>query len=456
MKRISALHSSKGIWLALMGLCLFGLASCDKDEVEEAGLTGNGRPVTVRLSISAGSLRDLNATRAAGDDANAAEHEFMNTLYVYIVDAEGNLEYIINNPLADNAEAATGDATTGDCYEYTQDIKLTPGTKTIYAFSNIDLYKDGEKTGKELLEECFGDVGSTVSTESTDALQSFCVDDPAGKIDFKSMFLPMSALEEVTVDASTSEISIELVRLVSKVNITLPTDGIPTGEDSQLTFSGYADRVPLLESRTAEGISREKERTFSLKDYDGQTISFYVNATPEGEPFKVSLTANSTKATVTSCESQTERTDLPRNSIYPLKLTFEDEPEFSIRGWVAAIGSTLSEFKVVYDEKTHHYKIAEGTSRFEFKVTGVTSSEAILQSVVWSKEKGTYSDFFGENPDDKIEWGISGYISASGIGMTCTYNVKVTWKTSQEGNTVTRIYKIVVETIDLMDIEYYP
>lgn len=448
MKRISALHSSKGIWLALMGLCLFGLASCDKDEVEEAGLTGNGRPLTVRLSISAGSLRDLNATRA-GDDANAAEHEFMNTLYVYIVNNESNqLEYIINNPLANNAEAATG-----DCYEYTQDIELTPGTKTIYAFSNIDLYKDGEKTGKELLKECFGDVGSTVST---DALLSFCVDDPAGKIDLDNgMFLPMSAQATVEVDASTSEISIDLVRLVSKVNITLPTDGIPTGEDSQLTFSGYADRVPLLESGTAEGISREKERTFSLKDYNGQTISFYVNATPEGEPFKVSLTANSTKATVTSCESQTERTDLPRNSIYPLKLTFEDvEPKFLFRGWVTPIGYwaeyDLTKPKFYDKTKPNVVNIAEG-SILLLSVIQEDQKEYKLLSQSWELQEAPGLGIYGGTIEGvSVPPGLLVHVTASTGNYYKAY-VTITWETA-EGAHIVRTYEVSINvTIDLTD-----
>lgn len=48
---------------------------------------------------------------------------------------------------------------------------------------------------------------------------------PAEKLDFTTYFIPMSAKQDVTVDASTRIISIGLDRLVSKIRINVkPTD----------------------------------------------------------------------------------------------------------------------------------------------------------------------------------------------------------------------------------------
>ena len=80
--------------LALPLACASLMSSCSDDD--DGGTYDNG-PVTVRLNVSAAQIGDLNGTRAEGDIVPADEHEFINTLKVYIVnDANQNAERICN------------------------------------------------------------------------------------------------------------------------------------------------------------------------------------------------------------------------------------------------------------------------------------------------------------------------------------------------------------------------
>ena len=72
--------------------CAALLSSCYTDEYDGCPTDGQ-QPVAVRLNISAGEPGDLNATRAEGDEIEGEQHEFMHTLYIYIVDSSGRLNH---------------------------------------------------------------------------------------------------------------------------------------------------------------------------------------------------------------------------------------------------------------------------------------------------------------------------------------------------------------------------
>ena len=437
--------------------CAAVLSSCAFDD-DVAECPDPNAPATVRVSVSAGEPGDLNGTRA-GDDVNADEHEFMQTLYLYIVDESGVVKKAFLNPLADNDLAKTGDLTNWDSEEFT----LTPGDYTIYAFSNIDKYEgktdNTSDNGYNFINTVFHEG---YQTQNGGDVEEFRLLDPASKIDFANgMYIPMSAKKTITVTPNTSDISIGLDRLVSKVKITVPNNQY-ISTNSTIQFSGYAENVPLLGASnggygSAElygGRTTTDEMPFNKA---GQEVSFYVNETNAGDPFTVTLnTGKSGNGDVSAYVAKTQRTDIPRNSIYPLSLTFpEFTPDFLWQSWEAAIGAVPVE--VVVEENNYIVKIASGNT-FKFTVNGVNGTNSQLQSATWAHGDVT-------NQITKIQIGnnaISGAISAGvPAGTQIPLTVMVNWTAdytdatgSTETRDFTRTYNVTIETIDIWDTKY--
>ena len=452
-------HLLRATLAALPLACAAVLSSCAFDD-DVAECPDPNAPATVRVSVSAGEPGDLNGTRA-GDDVNADEHEFMHTLYLYIVDESGVVKKAFLNPLADYDLAKTGDLTNWDSEEFT----LTPGDYTIYAFSNIDKYEgetnNASDNGYDFINTVFHEG---YQTQNGGDVEEFRLLDPASKINFANgMYIPMSAKKEITVTPNTSDISIGLDRLVSKVKITVP-DNQYISMNSTIQFSGYAENVPLLGADNGGYSSAELYggRTATTDEMPftqvGEEVSFYVNETPDGDPFTVTLsTGKSGNGDVSAYVAKTQRINIPRNSIYPLSLTFPDfTPQFEWQSWEAAIGSVPVE--VVAEENNYIVKIASGNT-FKFTVNGVNGTNSQLQSATWAFA----SDVTNQITDIQIgNNAIGGAISAgvpaeTQIPLTVTVNWKADYTDatgSTETRNFTRTYNVTIETIDIWDTEY--
>lgn len=453
--------------------CLAMLASCSfEDEVGDCG----GESATVRISVSAGEIGDLNGTRAGGG-TNADEHEFMHSLYVYIVDGSGNIVKRFDNPIAIGYD----EAATGDLMEWTSEpFELNPGTYTIYAFSNFEGHIGITDAG-QAAQSANGFITSSFDkTVDTSVLTQFRLVDPAGKIeltgnDGETVFIPMSAkMESVQVTPTTPELSVALVRLVSKVKLTMPAEDI-NKDAASVKFSNYSTNVPLLgelytpdddysyNTNTTYYGDRTASTTALLSsatpDSDGNiTASLYVNETNTGDPFTVTLsTGKSGNGDVSAYVAKTKRTDIPRNSIYPLSLTFPDfTPQFEWQSWEAAIGAVPVE--VVVEENKYIVKIASGNT-FKFTVNGVDGTNSQLQSATWAFA----SDVTNQITDIQIgNKAIDGAISAGvPAGTQIPLTVTVNWTAdytdatgSTETRNFTRTYNVTIETIDIWDTEY--
>ena len=423
----------------------------------------------MRINVSAGEPGDLNGTRA-GDDVNADEHEFMHTLRLYIVNDNDNgvrrTVLDLSPDLTNNTLAQKGDLTN---YE-TGELTLAPGTYTIYAFANVDGYNGefGTESGQraitqmtmtKFLDDCF-----TIDQQVRDGdLAEYRIYNPAENLDFaKGMYIPMSAKKTITVTPNTSDISIGLDRLVSKVRITVPEDKQYIDTNSTITFSGYSENVPLLgadnggygDAQLYGGTTTTDEIPFTQV---GEDVSFYVNETPGGNPFTVTLnTGKSGNGDVSAYVAKTQRTDIPRNSIYPLSLTFPDfTPQFEWQSWEAAIGSVPVE--VVVEENNYIVKIASGNT-FKFTVNGVNGTNSQLQSATWA-----HGDVTNQITDIQIgNNAISGAISAGVLaGTQIPLTVTVNWTADYtdatgltETRNFTRTYNVTIETIDIWGTEY--
>lgn len=456
-------HLLRATLAALPLACVAMLSSCAFDD-DAAECPDPNAPATVRVSVSAGEPGDLNGTRA-GDDVNADEHEFMHTLYLCILDESGYVQEMFHEDDGTLQNLIAGEAAaTGDVLNWTsENFTLAPGTYTIYAFANVDGYMgDNDQTQNVdvmgYLQDQFK-MGGGVRTD----LPSFRLNDPAGKINFNGgMFIPMSAKKTITVTPNTRDISIGLDRLVSKVQLTVPSDEY-VSTNSTVQFSGYSLNVPLLGAdnggygdtqlyggRTAE----TAEMPFSQP---GEVVSFYVNETNTGDPFTVTFnTGKSGNGDISTYVAKTLRCDIPRNSIYPLSLTFpEFAPQFTWKSWDAGIGSVPVE--VVAKEENYIVKIASGNT-FEFSVIGV--------------QGGTFTEAkwdFGEDVSTKITdiqnngATLGGAISAGvGVGEQIPLTVTVDWTGrytdpstgSSTDRNFTRTYNVIIETINIWDTEY--
>lgn len=438
--------------------CVALLSSCSFDDDYDGSRDG-GAPVAVRINVSAGEPGDLNGTRA-GDDVNADKQEFMHTLYLCILDEQGYVQEMFHaeDGSLQNLIVSEPAAATGNIFNWTSDeFTLPVGTYTIYAFANVDGYIGENDQTQNVdvmgyLQDQFK-MGGGVRTD----LPSFRLNDPAGKINFNGgMFIPMSAKKTITITSNTRDISIGLDRLVSKVRITVP-DNQYVSTNSTITFSGYAENVPLLGADNGGYGDAQLYGGRTATTEEIEEVSFYVNETPGGNPFTVTLNTGQTgNGNVSAYVAKTQRTDIPRNSIYPLSLTFPDfTPQFEWQSWEAAIGSVPVE--VVVEENNYIVKIASGNT-FKFTVNGVDGTNSQLQSATWA-----HGDVTNQITDIQIGNNAIGGAISAGVpaGTQIPLTVTVNWRAdytdatgSTETRDFTRTYNVTIETIDIWNTKY--
>lgn len=407
-------------------LCVVLAASCMEEEQCD---TCSKYPVKVQLNITAEEEHSLN-TRATGVGQN---HEYINTLCVLLVKKDGKVVKKLLPDLSANAAAKTG-----DLKNYTSEFfELESGVYTVYAFANMyDTYLAEWPTISGLTK------GADVSGVD---FSNMVLTDPAGKLDFSTYFIPMSAKQVVTVDASTRSISIGLDRLVSKIRINVtPTDV----KVNSLTFGDCANGVKLFaDGGAASSIAYNVEKTMNFTDPQSTVADFYVNATEEsGHPFSVELTTNEYSGTTYT--ATTTRDELPRNSIFPLTLQLNQYGlDLDAQCWVSPIGSLPVEVTVGFQQDTYEVDVPEGC-QFAFTVNSVqaagSSSSVKDVSSVWTIPDGiTGIAFDGETSGVKT---VKGHVTAA-AGRDFELNAQVSW--TDASGTYNRIYTIILHTQDL-------
>lgn len=434
--------------------CSVLLSSCYTDEYDGCPTDGQ-QPVAVRLNISAGEPGDLNATRAEGDEIEGELHEFMHTLYIYIVDSSGRLVKKFENPLEGSALASTGDVKSWQTRKFT----LEPGTYTVFAFANIDEYQgwvndeDTQLSGYEFIHDEFKEEGGLSVT-----FYDFRLVDPASKINFNNgMFIPMSAKEEITITEnydlnSVNTIDIGLDRLVTKVKMTIndAAENIPA--NSTITFGNYSENVPLMGKDDNENVNYfttyfgERTKSTTIKNVNsGDVQTFYVNETLDGaeKPFTVTLSTENSSG-VSTYTATTERTELPRNSIYPLTLTFSD---FGIsitpRAWLEVLGIR---YKVEYtpvEDSVYRVELATG-SYFELTPGAITAGNDTIRGVTWEwTQDGNLRKGYVVKIDDNTDT-VTGNLPAGGTSYHGEFTLKLNGKWTYNGADYDRTYTFII------------
>lgn len=331
--------------------------------------------------------------------------------------------------------------------------KLLPAAQIVFATAYSQYGVRAFELGGSLTGLAEGDNISGISP----SLRSIVLADPASKIDLVDYFIPMSAYARVNVTKSTSAISIGLDRLVSKVRMTIRGKAGTTV--TALSFAGYADRVglfadtPLGDVKTMESnVVGVSPKTVQIGKKDSVSIAdFYVNSSPAGRPYSVSVATNEHGGVV--YKATTARTELPRNSIYPLILQLNDYGlDLEAEVWVSPIGSLPVPVVADFDAAdTYSISIPEG-AQFRFTVRGISAGGTTVPAsrCVWSFDAAAVSGvaFDGYAPGAAV---VKGRVTAQ-AGLTIPLAVTSQWR---QGNVdYNRGYTVRVTTTDLSEATF--
>ena len=418
-------------------LCLLAFAACTQDDA-----VPDDAPVEVRLAVSADREETLPARQTTVEEGH--EHEYMHELCVFIVDANGTIERRLLPDLSADADAQAGNLQRWTSYP----ILLTPGEKTLYAFANWSTAANDE--WKQL-------VGQTEGAPfDVDLLNRIELDNPAAKINFdEGRFIPMAATTTATVTPATRELSIGLDRLVAKLRLRAQTDeGVGV---VSCTFAGVASTCRLLGTKPVGERTVSYTLTSPTQVAGGYVFSdVYVNATYGSQPFTVTLVTDENAGTTYT--AQTARTDVPRNSIYPLNLTLGSlVPNVVVRSWVSPIGSYPVEVETHFDADAFTVSLAEG-SQFEFSIDGINGAAGATDvAAAWrlpaTKPAGVVFDGTGDGTTSNALT-VEGHLTTLPVGSTFTLGVDVGW--TNDGKRYERHYTLTVHIIDITSVEFKP
>ena len=346
-------------------LGLAALTGCSMDD--DLGDCTSGTSA-LQVTVSARQEGDLNA-RATEEGQDG---EFMHDLCVLFV--QGNVVKLKLQPdLSSDASAREGNL---QAWTSGEQNGLEAGTYTVYAFANIRDYYGKWSEGGTLSED--------------DLPENIVIEDPAGNLDFKNgKFIPMSAKEEITITAATRSVSIGLDRLVSKVRMRIGTTSQDPVTVKNVTFSGYADKVSLIEDVSISSTPlRDKKYEYTEEFHisaskDKAIQDFYVNETPQGAPFTISVTTTENQGV--TYLATTTRKDLPRNSIYPLTLNLNDFGiEITPKAWLEVTGVPYGVHYTPVSEDTYRIEMATG-SYFSLTPQSVMAEDGTpISNVSWS------------------------------------------------------------------------
>ncbi len=438
----------------LPAFCLSALTGCLSDADE---LTPDpSAPVSLQIRLVAEQEGDLNDTRAteAGTDGEYMSDEIC-VLIVNCGTQAVTKKFLPTDELQHDAAAQAGNLREWSSEAFT----LRPGDYDVYAFANWS-------TAENTQLNSFVGVGVNVSLPELENntgidIRNIVLDDPASKLDFDNAsissrrFIPMSGyVEKVHVTAATRSIDVGLDRLVSKVRVQVDLSAFEDAgvRPRQLTFSNVADRIGLFREQDAvQDIQRDKTYTVDLSDL--QPVSgmsnvylvpdFYVNAT-EGagdQPFTVTLTTDQFGGTV--YEASTQRTDMERNAILPINLTFNDYvPQLDMQAWLAPIGSFPVPVVVQWDD-SYVVEVPEGC-QFSFSADGLAGNGLENVTCQWTIPEEAQNVAAIETGSNGTT--VKGHVTAQ-AGLQFPLQLYIQW---DEGDRhYARTYPITVQVKDM-------
>ena len=304
-------------------LALLFMAACSNDI--DTSTSDEGGQAIVDIQLSARSERPAGpASRAV--DVNAVDEEMMKN-YVIIIAQGNDIKRILTKENLSNAESD----------EYAG-VHLDEGTYTFYSFANISLADLGLEATSKTLPDGFDNKTFAVSGNQN-TISGF----PKG--------IPMSNKQTIPVEKKATEVDLEVVRMVAKMQLNLTN---VTGSDikvtkvqlSDITDNGTstAPNLYLLPTDKVEGVSCTPHlattATSSTYSYDvpeqqqtvksgkGTTsLTFYVNESQAHDPSQFELTLTTQGADGTTEKNRyaiLNWTEIARNDYRVIPITLDD------------------------------------------------------------------------------------------------------------------------------------
>lgn len=304
-------------------LALLFMAACSNDI--DTSTSDEGGQAIVDIHLSARSERPAApASRAV--DVNAVDEEMMKN-YVIIIAQGNDIKRILTKENLSNAESD----------EYAG-VHLDEGTYTFYSFANISLSDLGLEATSTTLPDGFDTKTFAVSGNQT------TVDNFANGI-------PMSNKQTITVEKKATEVDLEVVRMVAKMQLNLTN---VTGSDIKVTQVQLSDitddgtstapNLYLLPTDKDPGVSctphLTSTATSSTYSYDvptdqqtvaankgKQTLTFYLNESKAVNPAQFELTLTTQDADGTTTKKRyaiLNWTEIARNDYRVIPITLDD------------------------------------------------------------------------------------------------------------------------------------
>lgn len=432
-------HIMKSALYLLPWLGLTALTGCSWEEDPATCLP---ETTSLQVTVSARQEGDLNS-RA---DENAKPGEFMHDLCVLFVQ-NNTVKLKLQPDLSNDASATAGNLenwTSGEQF-------LEAGTYTVYAFANTNI------------DYAYQNWKEDAAMPETP--ENIVLNDPAGELNSGTrQYIPMAAKETVEITAATRSVSIGLDRLVAKVRMTVSTTSQDPVTVKNVTFSGYADKVSLIPNASVSTLLRDKKYEYTEEfqipaSQDKNIPDFYVNETRQGDPFTISVTTTENQGV--TYLATTERTELPRNNIYPLTLNLnQSELNITAEVYLVPIGAAVEDCKVEPVEgqqDTYRLRIPAGGL---FKMQ-LNSRNGITYANGCSWENDPANKYIALTTSGNTEAGgvpsvtgttVWGYSSASNIYDE--YPIYLTAKWTDGTNNFTRKYTILIATEDMFNFDY--
>lgn len=304
-------------------LALLFMAACSNDI--DTSTSDEGGQAIVDIHLSARSERPAGpASRAV--DVNAVDEEMMKN-YVIIIAQGTDIKQILTKENLSNAESD----------EYAG-VHLNEGTYTFYSFANISLSDLGLEATSTTLPDDFDTKTFAVSGNQT-TVANF------------TNGIPMSNKQTITVEKKATEVDLEVVRMVAKMQLNLTN---VTGSDikvtqvqlSDITDDGTSEapNLYLLPTDKVAGVSctphLANTATSSTYSYDvpeqqqtvrsgkGTTsLTFYLNESQAQDPSQFELTLTTQGADGTTAKKRyaiLNWTEIARNDYRVIPITLDD------------------------------------------------------------------------------------------------------------------------------------
>lgn len=416
-------------------LGLAALTGCSMDD--DLGDCTSGTSA-LQVTVSARQEGDLNARATEGGQNG----EFMHDLCVLFVQ-DNVVKLTLQPDLSGDASAREGNL---QAWTSGEQNGLEAGTYTVYAFANTNI----DYAYQNWVEDA----------AMPQAPEDIVLTDPAGELNSDTrQYIPMAAKDTVEITAATRSVSIGLDRLVAKVRMTVSTTSQESVTVKNVTFSGYADKVSLIEDASLSSVNRDRSYAYThdvrISNGNPEGIpEFYVNETHPGDPFSISVTTDENQGV--TYLATTKLDNLPRNSIYPLTLNLNNS-ELSITAsvYLPPIGMALEDCEVepVDGQKdTYRLRIPAG-GYFHMQLENTADITYDENACSWQNDPANSNWISilkeyqqGLPPDEGTVEGTSVWGHSSSDETYDEYPIYLTAKWTAGENIFTRKYTILIST----------